>query len=121
MNAEDYTNLLRLLADFAAWLEPNLGLDGDQAFYTGIAARYLDSGQARAIVDVPAAAVAWCDLCGQKFFKGPSHRLESMTGNNFCWCPTCHSQQQSVYMAIGPEQYRAAWQRQEELGEIYAP
>lgn len=116
MTATDHSNLVRVLADFAAWLEPRPGKHCDLGYYLQLARHYIESGGTHDLVDVPRDTLAWCDLCGQQFSKSPTHRAEGMTGNNFCWCPTCHQQQSSVFFILGPEQYRLTWQAQEREG-----
>lgn len=109
MTATDQSNLIRVLADFAAWLEPCPADRVDQRYYSQLAMHYLESNGAHLLVDVPRDSLAWCDLCGCQFSRGPNHTAEGMTGNNFCWCPTCHQQQNGVFFILGPERYRQTW------------
>ena len=113
MTGTDQSNLVRVLADFAIWLEPNPRDTCDMGYYRQLAKHFLESGGQHLLVDVPRDSLAWCDLCGGQFSKSPRHKPEALTGNNFCWCPTCYQQQSGVFFILGAEQYRSTWQAAE--------
>jgi len=114
MSEPDRANLVRVLADFAVWLEHGHARAVDLGYYLQLAGHYLEVLRSHPLVDVPYTGLARCDLCGQQFYLLPDTQPEALTGNNFRWCPTCHEQQGLVYQLIGSAQYRKAWRDHEE-------
>jgi hypothetical protein len=110
---DEHRNLVRVLADFACWLETNQPANADMGYYRTLARHYIETGGVHELVDVPHNVLAWCDLCGRQFSKEPTHMPEQLTGSNYCWCPTCLLQQSQVCFMLGAEQYQAAWTAQE--------
>lgn len=116
MSETDTSNLVRVLADFAAWLEQRRPPDIDMEYYQRLAVQFLKAHSVGDMIDVPLEYLGRCDLCGQPFVEDVPHKPEALTGNNFRWCPVCLVQQTDVCNMIGVESYRAAWRAQETGG-----
>lgn len=114
LTGQEWSHLIRLLADFAAWLTPPWVDEIDQEHYHTLARRFLEQRRSTRIVDPPASDPGQCDLCGQPFSHIRMAFRESLTGDNYVWCQTCYTQQRQVFSLIGQTIYRGAWRRQQE-------
>jgi hypothetical protein len=113
VTASDHSNLIRVLADFAVWLEPKPSAHTDLGYYLQLARHFIESGGVHSLVDVPPEALATCDLCGQRYVPEGNPKPEHLTGNHYRWCPTCYHHQLRVCNMIGAQAYREAWRAQE--------
>jgi hypothetical protein len=116
MSDPDYSNIVRLLADFGAYLWPNSDVPSAQEFFSEHARKFLAARGTTCLVDPPPHHSGTCDLCGRAFEIGPTTQHEPFTGNNYLWCPECYNPQLEQVAYIGKKAYRAYWQAQEEVG-----
>lgn len=109
MSPDDSRNLLRVLANFAVWLEPYPVKSCDMGYYIQLARHYVESGGIHMLIDIPEDRLGWCDLCGQQYVVPLDHGPEEITGHGYSWCPACLDQQHHAFFMIGSDAYQAAW------------
>lgn len=109
MTDDDRRNFLRVLANFAAWLEPRPAEHIDMGYYIQLAHHYVESGGIHMLIDIPEDRLAWCDLCGKQYVVPFDHGFEEFTGHAYSWCPACLDQQAHVFFMLGSDAYQAAW------------